>query len=175
VTRVRVLQFRLLFPPVLRHNAGMTRKIRNTGRTIDVSAHMAALERLLGEVLGLVAAYLYGSYGTPYQTPLSDVDIALVFKDGDEPSPEQHVELIGRVSDTLQEDDVSVTVLNTAPLAFQHRVLAEGRAVLIRDEIAHADFLERTTTRYCDFAIDEARFFEEYDRALAEEYSCGAG
>ena len=175
MTRVRVLQFRLLFPPVLRHNAGMTRKIRNTGRTIDVSAHMAALERVLGEVRGLVAAYLYGSYGTPYQTPLSDVDIALVFKDGDEPSPEQHVELIGRVSDTLQEDDVSVTVLNTAPLAFQHRVLAEGRAVLIRDEIAHADFLERTTTRYCDFAIDEARFFEEYDRALAEEYSCGAG
>jgi hypothetical protein len=75
----------------------------------------------------------------------------------------------------LHEDDVSVTLLNRAPLAFQHRVLAQGRRLLVRDEIAHADFLERTVTRYSDFAIDEARFFEEYDRALVEEYCGGTG
>ena len=165
----------VLFPNALRHNAGMARKIRNTGRAIDVSAHMTALVRLLGELRGLAAAYLYGSYGTPYQTPLSDVDIGLLFKDGDEPAPKQLVELIGRVCEALHEDDISVTVLNTAPLAFQHRVLAEGRPLLICDEIAHADFLERTISLYGDFAIDEKRFFEEYDRALIEEYCGGSG
>lgn len=72
-------------------------------------------------------------------------------------------------------DDVSVTILNRAPLAFQHRVLAEGRLLLVRDEVAHADFVERTLTRYGDFAVDEARFFEEYDRALVEEYCGGTG
>lgn len=153
----------------------MTRKIRNTGRAIDVSAHMAALERALMEVRGLAAVYLFGSYGTPFQTPLSDVDIALVFAEDDDSPPLRHVELIGRITEALHEDDVSVTILNRAPLAFRHRVLAEGRLLLLLDEIAHADFLESTITRYSDFAIDEVRFFQEYDRALVEEYCGGAG
>lgn len=153
----------------------MTRKIRNTGRAIDVSAHMAALERALMEVRGLAAVYLFGSYGTPFQTPLSDVDIALVFAEDDGSPPLRHVELIGRITEALHEDDVSVTILNRAPLAFRHRVLAEGRLLLLLDEIAHADFLESTITRYSDFAIDEVRFFQEYDRALVEEYCGGAG
>lgn len=153
----------------------MTRKIRNTGRAIDVSAHMAELERALMEVRGLAAVYLFGSYGTPFQTPLSDVDIALVFAEDDGSSLLQHLELIGRITEALHEDDVSVTILNRAPLAFRHRVLAEGRLLLLLDEIAHADFLESTITRYSDFAIDEVRFFQEYDRALVEEYCGGAG
>lgn len=129
---------------------------------------------MLGGMKGLVAVYLYGSYGTPFQTPLSDVDLALVFAEEQVPQARQHLELIGRITETLQEDDVSVTILNSAPLAFQHKVLAEGRRLLLLDEIAHADFVERTVTRYCDFAIDEARFFEEYDRALIEEFCHGS-
>jgi predicted nucleotidyltransferase len=153
----------------------MTRKIRNTGRAIDVSAHLEEFKRALRDVPGLAAVYLYGSYGTPFQTPLSDVDIALIFGEEIEPSSAPQVELIGRVAGALHEDDVSVTILNRAPLAMQHSVLAEGRPLLILDEIAHADFVERTITRYSDFAIDEARFFEEYDRALVEEYCGGSG
>jgi predicted nucleotidyltransferase len=153
----------------------MTRKIRNTGRAIDVSTHLDDLKRALREVPGLVAAYLFGSYGTASQTPLSDVDIALLFGEGQAPSPRQHVELIGCITEALHEDDVSVTILNRAPLAFQHRVLAQGRRLLLLDEIGHADFVERTISRYSDFAIDEARFFEEYDRALVAGYRDGSG
>ncbi len=153
----------------------MTRKIRNTGRPIDVSEHLDDLQAALRRVPHLVAVYLYGSYGTAAQTPLSDVDLALLFGDVHVPTPEEHVALIGLVTETLREDDVSVTVLNRAPLAFQHRILEQGRLLVLTDEIAHADFVERTITRYSDFAIDEARFFEEYDRALVEEYGHGAG
>ncbi len=153
----------------------MTRKIRNTGRMIDVSDRLPALVEMLDDEPGLVAVYLYGSYGTPDQTPLSDIDLGLLFTDDQVPTPKEHVALITRIIEVLREDDVSVTVLNKAPLAFQHRVLAQGRRLLVRDEIAHADFVERTVTRYSDFAIDEARFFEEYDRALVEEYCGGTG
>lgn len=153
----------------------MTRKIRNTGRAIDVSDRIPALVEMLGNEPGLVAVYLYGSYGTPDQTPLSDIDLGLLFTDDQVPTPKEHVALITRIIGVLREDDVSVTVLNKAPLAFQHRVLAHGRRLLVRDEIAHADFVERTVTRYSDFAVDEARFFEEYDRALVEEYYGGTG
>jgi predicted nucleotidyltransferase len=160
---------------ILGHNEDMTRKIRSDGRAIDVSARLPALEETLSEVPGLAAVYLYGSYGTPSQTPLSDIDIALVFKEGREPSPQQHLELIGRIIAALQEDDVSVTVLNQAPLALRFKVLAEGRRLLLLDEIAHADVLEHTITQYSDFAIDEERFLREYDRALVEDYCRGAG
>jgi predicted nucleotidyltransferase len=153
----------------------MTRKIRVTGEVLDVAPRLRALERTLREIPGLAAAYIYGSYGTPSQTPLSDLDLALVFAEGCDPSPQQVVELIGRVCEALREDDVSVTVLNHVPLAFQYKVLAEGRRLLLLDEIAHADFVERTVTRYSDFAVDEQRFLEEYDRALVEEYCGGTG
>jgi len=153
----------------------MTRKIRNTGRAIDVSARLAALERTLRNVRGLAAVYLFGSYGTEFQTPLSDVDLALVFVDGATVTTKRLVELIGCITEALHEDDVSVTILNRAPLAFRFRVLAEGRLLLMLDEIAHADFLEATITRYSDFAVDEAGFKNEYDESLVEEYCDAAG
>jgi len=97
-----------------------------------------------------------------------------VFEEGREPSPQQHLELIGRIIAALHEDDVSVTVLNQAPLALRFKVLAEGRLLLLLDEIAHADVLEHTITRYSDFAIDEERFLREYDQALVEDHCRGA-
>ncbi len=153
----------------------MARKISNSGRTIEVSPRLAALEEVLRGFPGLVAAYLYGSYGTPLQTPLSDVDIAVLFAKDEVPSSRRHLELIGLIVDALREEDVSVTLLNRAPLPFRYKVLAEGRLFLMLDEIAHADFLERTVTAYSDFAIDESRFFAEYDKALVEDYCNGAG
>ena len=79
------------------------------------------------------------------------------------------------MTEILHEDAVSVTVLKRAPHAFQHHVLAEGRRFVLLDEITHADFIERTITRYSDFAIDEARFFDEYGAVLVGEYCSGSG
>lgn len=152
----------------------MTRKLQNTGRPIDVSARMEALEKAFREEPGVIALYLYGSYGTPFQTPLSDVDIAVLYAEDTDLSLDHELGIIGLATEVLHEEDVSVAILNRAPLAFRYKVLAEGRPVFIQDEIAHADFLERTITRYLDFAIDEARFFEEYDHTLVEEYANGA-
>ncbi len=135
---------------------------------------MGALEKAFREVPGVIALYVYGSYGTPFQTPLSDVDIAVLYAEGTELSLDHGLGIIGLATEVLQEEDVSVAILNRTPLAFQYKVLAEGRPVFILDEIAHADFLERTIDRYSDFAIDEARFFEEYDHALVEDFMNGA-
>jgi len=44
---------------------------------------------------------------------------------------------------------------NPAPLAFQHRMLERGRLLARTDEIAHADFVERTINRDSDVAIDD--------------------
>jgi len=146
------------------------RKLRNDGRSIRIDDRLPRLRDALEGVDGLVAAYLFGSYGTADQTPLSDVDLALVFAPGRVPSFQREIELIGLVTDMLGEDDVSVTVLNRAPCVFQHRVLADGRPVLLRDRTALADFTEQVIDRRCDFGIDRERFLREYDAALRERY-----
>lgn len=146
------------------------RKLRNDGRMIRIDDRLGRLRAELARIDGLAAAYLFGSYGTADQTPLSDVDLALVFAPGEAPTFNRELELIALVTGALAEDDVSVTVLDRAPCAFQHRVLATGRCLLLRDRIALAEFTEQVIDRYCDFAIDRRRFLDEYDAALRERY-----
>ena len=151
------------------------RKLRNTGTAIDVSAHLPALLEALRANPAIIAIYLYGSYGTPYQTPLSDVDLAVLFRPDQIPDFHGHIDLINQVTGGLHEDDVSVMILNNAPLSLQFAVVSKGRRLLVTDEVALADFLEVLFGRYGDFAVDEAKFFAEYDQARREELAHGAG
>lgn len=149
------------------------RKLRNTGETIDVDDRLADLDDALADVPGLVAVYLYGSYGTPDQTPLSDVDLAVVFRPGEEPSFDEHLEIIGRVTGHLGEDDVSVTVLNRASPVVQFDVIDTGRPLFCRDEATLADFKAAVFSHHADFMIDHREFLREYDEALVEKYGDG--
>lgn len=124
-------------------------------------------------VPGLVALFLYGSYGTEHQTPLSDVDLAVLFTRDAVPSPDERLRLGGLATEVLREDDVSLTILNRAPLPFQHQVLRTGRILLVRDEVALADFRERVVHRYCDFAIDHEAMRADYDEGLRRTYGAG--
>jgi predicted nucleotidyltransferase len=116
---------------------------------------------------------LYGSYGTPDQTTLSDVDLALLFAQGREPRGSDELQLIGRILHTLKEDDVSVTILNRAPPIFQYTVLETGRSLICKDHVARADFIAQVLSRYADYMIDYRAFLEEYDEALVREYGRG--
>lgn len=149
------------------------RKLRTDGRPLEVDARLPALRELLQASEGVVAAYLFGSYGTPHQTPLSDVDLALVFREEAVPSLDDELRLRGEILDALREEDVSIVILNRAPSPFQHRVLSEGRLLLCHDETALADFVEDVLRTYLDFSIDYRRFLQEYDEALRERYAHG--
>jgi len=151
------------------------RKLHNDGRTIDVSDRLPTLDAELRKVPGLAAVYLFGSYGTEHQTPLSDVDLAFVFAEGRVPDGKGHLSLIGTVTSALHEDDVSVSLLQRVPLALRFSILSKGRPLFVYDEIALADFVEETIDRYIDFAVDYEPFLRDYDRALVEEYARGAG
>lgn len=138
---------------------------------IDVEDGLARLEECLERTPGVVAAYLFGSYGTPDQTPLSDVDIALVFRADDLPSTASELELRGLVLAALCEDDVSITVLNRAPSPFQYRVLATGRQLYCASAVELADFVEEVLNRHADFLPHYEAFLREYDEALSADFS----
>jgi uncharacterized protein len=149
------------------------RKIHLTGEMLNVDDRMDALLEVCRQTPDLVAAYLFGSYGTEYQTPLSDVDLAFVFRLGHEPDADAEMEFRGRVLDALQEEDVSIVLLNRVPCIFQMKVLRTGRRLYCGDEIALADFVERVVNVHGDYIIHHQKVVAEYDAALREEYGRG--
>lgn len=98
------------------------------------------------------------------------MDLALIHRPGEVPDFEDHLRLIGVVTETLGEDDVSVTILNRAALPFQHEVLRTGRPLLVPDEVALADFKERVIDHFCDFSIDYDAMLRDYDEGLRQAY-----
>ncbi len=146
------------------------RKLKTDGRMIRVDDRFDHLRGLFERTDGLVAAYLFGSYGTPRQTPLSDVDLALVFRGGQVPPFDEEMALRSEILDALGEEDVSIVFLDRAPSPFQHEVLSTGRRIYCADEIALADFVEGVLRVYLDFAIDYRAFLAEYDRSLVARY-----
>ena len=149
------------------------RRLKTDGRMIRIDDRLDDLRDLFERTEGLVAAYLFGSYGTPNQTPLSDVDLGLIFRDGGTPALDEELALRADILDALREEDVSIVFLDRAPSPFQHRVLSTGRRIYCADATAHADFVERVLQIYLDFAIDYRAFLAEYDRSLAEAYGGG--
>lgn len=146
------------------------RKLSVDGTPIDIEPYMGALMACFRRAEGLAAVYLYGSYGTPYQTPLSDVDLALVYRSDAVPTSQAESEMVGCILAAVREDDVSVTVLNRAAAPFQFRVLSTGRLIYCADRLALADFVERVINAYGDYITDYEGFLHEYDAALVERY-----
>jgi len=149
------------------------RKLQITGELISIESRMGALRKCLQETKGLVAGYLFGSYGTPEQTPLSDVDLAFVFRPDSVPSGGKELEFRSRILHAVEQDDVSITILNRAPSPFQFKVLTTGRLLYQDDSVALADFVEGVLNTHCDFAVDYEAFLRDYDAALAEQYGNG--
>ena len=140
------------------------------GKPIDIEPYREDLLKYLESQENLVAAWLYGSYGTPFQTPLSDLDLAVLYRRDRFPDFREQGGLSLVLTALLHEDDVSVTVLNRSPVLFQFRVLETGRLLVCRDPVALADFVESVISRHADFIVDHERFVREYDAALVEQY-----
>ncbi len=124
---------------------------------------MARLTEALASVDGLIAAVLYGSAAEGL--PFRDLDVALIvdrrvwIADEDWDRENQLAERLA----SLSPFPVDVRVVNDAPPGFRYHVTL-GRPLLIRDEEAYADFVERTWDVYFDFAPLVRRYFEELIR-----------
>ena len=116
----------------------------------------------------IMVLYLVGSYDTPYQTPLSDVDFAIISKH--RLKFDDQVEILGRFTGMLRTDNVDIIFLPGAGVRVQHKVISQGRLLYCRDETFLADFVERTIKLYGDFEPFLTRFYRDYDARLREEY-----
>ena len=128
---------------------------------------MADCCRQRGDVLAL---YIYGSYGTPEQTPLSDVDLAVLPMPGGKWDLDILLEVMGELVGIGRNDDINVINLKKVPVTLQFRVLETGRGIFIRDPVLLADFMETVVRRHADFAPDLRAIYRDFDQAIRSEF-----
>lgn len=146
-------------------------RVTRKAEKINIDEHLPAIREYLRGCEDIAASYLFGSYGTEYQLPVSDVDIAVLFIP-DSYSLDRILEVSERLSHIAGEDDINVVVLNKAPVTLQYEVLATGR-LLHKKGYCLEDFTEYVLKRYADYKIDLDMFNREYDSALREVYGVG--
>lgn len=114
----------------------------------------------LAEQPGLVFAILYGS--AVEHDRFRDLDVA-VFVDRAEVPPEADLEYAFALADALEARvpyPVDVRIVNDAPLPFRYNV-TKGVVLVAHDEVALADFRERTWDMYLDFQPFVHAYFRE--------------
>ncbi len=119
----------------------------------------------------VAAVYLFGSYGTDYQLPSSDIDLGIIFCHPTELKEE--LEIDANLSVYLHTDRVDFVNLERAPLGLQHRALREGELLCENNELAHSDFIEKVLNQYEDYRIRQKKFMQDYQVALKEAYGDG--
>lgn len=140
---------------------------------ININHKMDALVDYFRASRDIEAAYLFGSYGTEHQTPLSDVDLALLVTQGATISLTDELKLGAEITAIAGEEDIDLVILNKVPVTLQHRVLSTGRLIYRKEDSQLPDFIERVLKFHGDYHIDLANFYREYDEHLKEEYLDG--
>lgn len=117
----------------------------------------------------IVALFLFGSYGTQRQTPLSDVDLAFLPEDEDF-GFDRELSFMGRLGEIGKSDDINLVNLRKASIELQMKIISSGKLLYCRDKNKLADFKELVVKVYCDFEPDLRNFYKDYDEGLREEF-----
>ena len=141
-------------------------------KMIDIDDRLEDVRSYIEAHTEIVAAFLFGSYGTEFQNALSDVDIAVLLLPDKVEDFDTVLSISGDLAEIADEDDINVVILNKAPITLQFEVLSTGR-LLCKKELYLEDFHEYVCKRYADFKIDLDSFKADYDEALREVYLRG--
>jgi len=118
----------------------------------------------------IIALYLFGSYETEHQTPLSDVDLAILPSNQDKLSLSDEQAILATIQEIGGTDDINMINLVKVPITLQMEVISTGTLLYCSDEIGLADFKEYVIKRYCDFEPDLRQFNIDYDIGLRKEF-----
>lgn len=137
----------------------------------DVEARLADLVRRLSADARVEAVWLFGSRARGEADALSDVDVAVLAADSPAPGEPASLELewLDIANETLRTDEVSLVVLNRAPLVLRHEVLRGARLLFARSPEVAADFELGTVRAFLDFRAH----LDEYDRELLASAAAG--
>jgi len=105
-------------------------------------------------------AYLFGSLAKGRPFPLSDVDIA-VYLSEDTNVLEKKMEILGKMIELLETDEIDLILLNTAPLSLRKKILENKRVIVDNDPFLRYEYESLTIREYFDFSIKEMAILEK--------------
>lgn len=110
----------------------------------------------------VIFAYLFGSQISVNIGRLSDVDIAVFFKEGLTKSEmfNRKLKIMNGFSFLLKKDDIDVVIINDAYPLLVHRIIMHGKVIFSVDEGKRMDFEIKSVMRYLDFKP----YLEKYTR-----------
>ena len=103
----------------------------------------------------VVFAYLFGGLAKGRLQPLSDVDIAVYLAESISLS-DVKLDILGKLIDILQTDEIDLVVLNTAELPLSMNVLKNKKILVDKDPLTRHIFESLTMRKYFDFSIKES-------------------
>ena len=112
---------------------------------------------------GIVAAYLFGSTARGGGSPLSDVDVAILWARLPEKALRERARLIEDLSRAAKAT-ADVIFLNDAPPALAGRVLRDGKLLLSRDDTERIRYEIRALQR----DLDAVHLRRSFDRTLTQ-------
>lgn len=104
-------------------------------------------------------AYLFGSLARGKPMPLSDIDIA-VYLSEDTNLLEKKMEILGKMIELLETDEIDLVLLNTAPLSLRKKILENKRVIVDKDPFLRHKYESLTLREYFDFSIKEMAILE---------------
>jgi hypothetical protein len=119
----------------------------------------------------IAAVYLFGSHARGTATPLSDIDIAVLFRSVIDESRyfALRLEYLSQAMERLRTEKVDVVILNNAPLHLAYEVVSRAILLLDRDPLCRAAFEADRIGRFLDFKP----FLAVQTRALSEQLKGG--
>jgi len=119
--------------------------------------------------LGIFIVYLFGSKTIERGSPLSDMDIGVVFK-----NPPWNTDTRGLYdtsyklfSELYANSKLDIVFLQTAPLALQFFAIKDGKILFEEDPRFTADYENLVLKQYLDFRP----VLDFFDRVAAERYA----
>ncbi len=107
----------------------------------------------------ILFAYLFGGLARGKPLPLSDVDIAVYLRETVD-SFEKKLEILGKLTDLLETDEIDLVMLNEAPLTLRMKVLENKRIIVENDPFLRHEYESLTMREYFDFSTKEMAILE---------------
>ncbi len=102
----------------------------------------------------VIFAYLFGGYARDTLSPMSDIDIA-VYLSGNSDVLQMKIELLGKLIELLETDEIDLVILNTSSLPLVARVIGSKVIIVDKEPLLRHDYESLNLREYFDFSIKE--------------------
>jgi predicted nucleotidyltransferase len=125
---------------------------------------LEALRKIFESEENILVAYLFGSRAKDLNTPLSDIDIAILLSEIPKSLLEFYLYMVNKLSEVVG-DNLDLIILNVAPPMLKHQVIKYGKVIYTRNERERIIFESMAECEYLDFS----RALRRYDECLIKQ------